>query len=286
MTRKESNRLIYQENLNKVIEYIHNHLDSKIDLKTLAEISNFSPYHFHRISRAMLGEPIGTYISRTRIETAAKLIRYSGLSIEDITYSVGFEAPSSLSKAFKNHYGISPSEYRKDKFYTIKTTNIMETTLNIKKPKIVEVKDKECIYYSMRGPYHSLDYRKAWATLWNEIKKQRLFSFGLESIGLPHDNPHITDDDKIRYDACITIKKKATPTGDIGVKTLKGGKFAVFLYQGPYTNFPQVYDYIFNDWLMDSTYTLRDAPAREKYKNNPQKTDENKLKTEIYLPIN
>lgn len=69
---KESNRIIYHQNLNRVIEYIHNNLDSKIDIKVLANISNFSPFHFHRISRALLGEPIGAYISRIRVETAAK----------------------------------------------------------------------------------------------------------------------------------------------------------------------------------------------------------------------
>ena len=117
-------------------------MDRKIDIKVLADISNLSLFHFHRISRALLGEPLGAYITRARLETAAKMIRYSNEGIEDIAYAVGFEAPSSLSKAFKNHFGITPSAYRKDKLLTFKTTNIMKTTLNIKKPKIVNIEDK------------------------------------------------------------------------------------------------------------------------------------------------
>lgn len=279
------NKVFYEEKLNLIVEYIHNNLDSKIEIKTLAELSHFSPFHFHRISRALLGEPIGAYISRTRVEAAAKMIRYTSLGIENIAYSVGFETPSSLSKMFKNHFGISPSAYRKNKCYTIKTVNTMEIKLNIKKPKIQNIEDKQCLYYRMQGAYKTLDYGGAWKKLWGEVKAQKLFTAGIEHIGLPHDDPANTEDDKIRYDACLVIHKEATPVGDFGVKTIKGGKFAVFLYQGSYTHFANVYDYIFNNWLQSNDYELRDEPVREKYISNPERTEEHKLKTEFYLPI-
>lgn len=285
MKSKESNRIYYQQRLNIIKEYIHNNLDTKIELKTLAELSHLSSFHFHRISRAFLGEPIGAYISRTRLETAAKMIRYTALSIEDIAYNVGYETPSSLSKAFKNHFGTTPSDYRKDKQYKIKTTLIMETLLNIKKPKIVTVEDKNCIYFSLTGAYDTMDYGAAWATLWQEIKTQKLFTAGIEHIGLPYDDPKVTDENKIRYDACLVIQKNAIPSGNIGAKTLIGGKFAIFHYQGSYANISQVYDYIFNTWLVENDYELRDDTVREKYLNNPDKTEESKLKTEFYLPI-
>ena len=279
------NRNFYQQQINKVIEHIHNNLDQPIDIKTLAEISCFSPFHFHRISRALLGEPIGKYISRTRVETAARMIRYSALSIEAIAYSVGYDAPSSLSKAFKNHFGITPSEYRKNKQYTFKTIDTMETTLNIKKPKIVTLDDKQCIYYRLQGPYQTLDYSSAWKKLWGQVKAQKLFTAGIEHIGLPHDDPNVTEEDKIRYDACLVIHKEAKPDGEIGVKTLMGGKFVVFHYQGSYANFAQVYDHMFNDWLLNTDHELRDAAVREKYLNNPERTEESKLKTEFYIPV-
>lgn len=285
MKPKESNSAYYQQKMNRIKAYIHNNLDTKIELKTLAELSHLSPFHFHRISRALLGEPIGTYISRTRLETAAKMIRYTTLPIEEIAYNVGFEAPSSLSKAFKHHFGTTPNSYRKDKQFEIKTTHIMKTPLNIKKPKIATVEDKSCIYYGMTGAYNTLDYGSAWVTLWQEVKAQKLFTAGIEHIGLPYDDPNVTDENKIRYDACLVIHKDAVPSGDIGTKTLKGGRFAIFHYQGSYANFSQVYDHIFNTWLVENDYELRDETVREKYLNNPDKTAESKLKTEIHLPI-
>lgn len=293
MTLKQTNKAFYNQKLNVIVEYIHNHLDSKIDIKTLAEISHFSPFHFHRISSALLGEPIGAYISRTRVETAAKMIRYTSLDIESIAYNVGFETPSSLSKKFKSHFGVSPTAYRKDKSFTIKRTNEMGITsnteqsksLNIKKPKILDLEDKKCIYIRMQGAYESLDYPSAWKKLWAQVKEQKLFTAGIEHIGLPYDDPKVTDKDKIRYDSCLVIRKDAKAIGDIGIKTLKGGKFAVFLYQGSYEFFADVYNYIFNEWLLNNEYELRDEAVREKYISNPERVEPHKLKTEFYVPI-
>lgn len=275
----------YQENLNRVVDYIHNHLDAKIDIAHLAELSHFSKYHFHRITRALLGEPLGAYITRARIETAAKLIRYSDNSIEEITYSVGFETPSSLSKAFKNHFGISPSAYRNNKDIIVKKHNIMKTELNIKKPKIQVLEDQQCLFYTMYGAYQDLDYGLAWEKLWAEVKAEQLFTKGIRHIGLPHDDPKVTEPKKIRYDACLIIHKDAKPNGDVGVKTLKGGRFATFLYQGSYKHFAEVYDYMFNEWLLQTDYELRDAPCREKYISDARRVEEHKLKTEFYIPI-
>ncbi|MFK5972649.1 MAG: AraC family transcriptional regulator [Flavobacteriaceae bacterium] len=285
MKSKVSNRVYYRQRLNIIKEYIHNNLDTKIELKTLAELSHLSSFHFHRISRALLGEPIGAYISRIRLETAAKMIRYTTLSIEEVAYNVGYKTPSSLSKAFKLYFGTTPSNYRKNKQFKTKTTLTMKISLNIKKPKIAVIEDKNCIYYRLTGAYNSMDYGAAWAALWKEVKTQKLFTAGIEHIGLPYDDPKITNENKIRYDACLIIHKNAVPSGDIGTKALKGGRFAIFHYQGSYANISQVYDYIFNTWLLENEYELRDDTVREKYLNNPEKTEESKLKTEFYLPI-
>ena len=137
----------------------------------------------------------------------------------------------------------------------------------------------------MQGAYQSLDYGKAWEILWGQIKEQKLFTKGIQSIGLPYDDPKVTDKNKLRYDACLVIHKDAKPAVEVGVKTLEGGKFAMFLYQGSYKNFEQVYDHMFNGWLMETNYELRDVPCRERYISRPDRVAEDKLKTEFYIPI-
>ena len=93
---KKTTREEYQKCVNAVVDYINLHLGEEIDLKSLAKISHFSPFYFHRIMKAFLGEPIGTFIVRTRTEAAARLLRYSDLPIADIAYRIGYSSPSSL----------------------------------------------------------------------------------------------------------------------------------------------------------------------------------------------
>lgn len=119
MQQRPSTTEEYQRKINIIVEYINNHLSETIDLDILAEMSGFSPWHFHRIVKAFLGENIGAFIIRMRVETAARLLRYSDMPVQEISWRVGYDVPSSLSKAFKQFYGISPNDYRKNKEYII-----------------------------------------------------------------------------------------------------------------------------------------------------------------------
>ena len=79
MKKKLTTEEDYRQRVDRVCMYIREHLDKEIDMRRLAVLSAFSPFHFHRIMRAYLKEPIGAFIIRTRVETAAKLLRYTDL---------------------------------------------------------------------------------------------------------------------------------------------------------------------------------------------------------------
>lgn len=285
MQAKKSTHQEYQKQINIIVNHINNHLNEEMKLSVLAEISNLSPFHFHRITRAFLREPIGAYITRLRVEKGADLLRFTTLPVQDIAYNVGYEVPSSFSKAFRLWFNISPIEFRNNKKITIMKEEKINQDLNLKSPKIIQLPEKTAIYIGMTGDYQSLNYEDAWKKLWGQVKEQKLFSAGIEHIGLSHDNPHVTEADKLRYDACLVIHKPAKPLGEIGVKQIAGGKFACFLYQGSYKKLDEVYDYIYYDWLIKSGLELRNAPTFEKYISNPNQVEESKLKTEIYVPV-
>ena len=275
----------YVQRINKVVAYINNHLDETLDLKTLANEAALSDFHFHRIFKALKGEAIGGYITRLRLEATARLLRYTALTIEEIAFNIGYETPASLSKAFKKQYGISPTEYRTNKDTYIMKKEIINPDLALKTPKIVTLDPKNLIYVGLTGAYGSLDYGKAYEQLWAVIKAQKLFTKGIESICISYDDPKITEGSLQRSDVCLAIHKSATPQEEVSCKTLAGGKYAVFFYQGSYENLSQVYDTAVR-WVIDHQYTLREEPFFEKYLNDARRTPKEKLKTEIYIPIN
>ena len=286
MERQLSTKEDYVKRVNFVLEYIENHLNEDIDLEKLADLSNFSKWHFQRIMRAFLGEPMGTFIQRKRVATAAKLLLDTKLPISAIAYEVGYDTPSSLSKVFRLFYQISPSEYRNNKnFISMKAFEINEN-LNLKAPKIVTLEPKQAICITLTGSYSSLDFAGAWQRLWQFVKENKLFSAGIEHFGIYYDDPKTTDESSLRTDVCLVLPKKADPKDGIDVKTIEGGKYAKFLYTGSYEHLSAVYDAIYGKWLTENDdCVLRDAPCLEKYLNNPNRTAPEKLKTEIYVPI-
>ena len=269
----------YIQRINKVVAYINNHLDETLDLKTLANEAALSDFHFHRIFKALKGEAIGGYITRLRLEATARLLRYTALTIEEIAFNIGYETPASLSKAFKKQYGISPTEYRTNKDTYIMKKEIINPDLALKAPKIVTLEPKNLIYVALTGAYGSLDYGKAYEQLWAVIKDQKLFTKGIESICISYDDPKITEGSLQRSDVCLAIHKPASPQDEVSCKTLAGGKYAVFFYQGSYENLSQVYDTAVR-WVIDHQYTLREEPFFEKYLTAARRTPKEKLITE------
>lgn len=287
MPVKQITKQEHQKKINMVIDYISNHLDEKLDLDKLSSISAISPYHFHRIMKAYVGEPIGSYIIRCRVETSSHLLRYSSHQIDEIAYKMGYDSPTSFTKAFKKHIGVSPSEFRNTKeIYAMKTdiTNSVLPKSYSLKPKIVDRETKKAIYVRLIGDYRSNNYNQAWEKIWKFIKEKHLFGFNQECLGVSYNDPNITESDKCQYDCCVTIGKDIKPEGEIGVKDIEGGRYAVFKFKGRPDYIEAIYNVIFKTWLPQNNCELRNAPSFEKYikfsKSNPEKN-----KTEVYIPI-
>ena len=184
MRIKTTTKTEYQQRMNVLVEYINNHLGEDIDLNKLAEISGFSRWHFHRIFTEFLGEPVGTFIVRMRVETAARLLRYTEIPVKEIAYKVGYDVPSSLSKVFRQFYGISPNEYRNNKDYVIMEPNRIMPDMELK----VEVKDlpgKQVAYIRLNGGYKEIDYLGTWMRLLQFAKEQNIQPLSFSPICLP-----------------------------------------------------------------------------------------------------
>lgn len=284
MQQKKTTQEEYQKCVNAVVDYINLHLGEEIDLKSLAKISHFSPFYFHRIMKAFLGEPIGTFIVRTRTEAAARLLRYSDAPIADIAYRIGYSSPSSLSKVFKQFYGISPLEYRNNKNFVIMKPAIIRPDLELKR-EVKEVSARHVIYIRLFGDYKMNDYGGTYMRLFQFVQEQQLpMGEGLP-LCIYHDDPKVTPADKLRTDVCMVMPEAVAPKGDIGFKQIPAGRYAIFLYKGSYEYLQAVYDTIYGKHIPEMECTLRDEPSAERYMNNPVTTAPEELLTEIYIPV-
>lgn len=286
---KESTLTYYQKKIEDVLQYIHNHLNENITINELAEYSGISVFHFHRILRGALNEPIGSYIDKARLDTAVKLMRYSDESITFIAEKIGYCDVSSFSKAFTKEFGLSPQEFRSNSDIILNTK--IDYHINVKgqivshiNPKIIQLPDKKVIYKRVKGEYGGKEVNEAWDQLIEFLMKNKLLGWNPELFSIYYDDPYVIGNENCISDICFTVKKDIE-SPDFKMNYLKGGKYAVFRYKGPYERLFELYDLIFSDWLISSDYRLRDVPTIEKYLNYLPKTKPENLLTEIYLPI-
>ena len=61
----------YSERIQRVVDYLAEHLDETLDLEVLARVAYLSPYHFHRIYRGLLGETVNDTVRRLRLRRSA-----------------------------------------------------------------------------------------------------------------------------------------------------------------------------------------------------------------------
>lgn len=94
----ESTRQEYAARMNRVVDHIQKHLDDPLDLEQLAAIACFSPFHFHRLFSAWMGETIQAFVQRLRLErAAAELVFDLRKSITAIALDCGFSGSSAFA---------------------------------------------------------------------------------------------------------------------------------------------------------------------------------------------
>ncbi len=287
MDKKVDMRDDYYVRINKVLNHIQANLDKQFYLSELAAIGDFSPHHFHRVISAYLAEPLGAYIKRVRIDKAAQLLQFSDTSITEISEMVGYDTLSSLSAAFRKRFGVSPTDYRK-KYGTKKSSDIMQLPEKVNfdfNPIIKTLPTIKIAFVRIFGEYAPEPIGSAWGKLFTFAESHDLIDDKTKMYGISYDNPEITENEKYEYNACISIEKEISPKGEIGIKELKGGKYAVFTYKGSYENFPLIYRLIFKEWLLKSEHELRDNEIFDRYVNTPFNTEPDALLTEIHLPL-
>jgi len=102
----------YCERIDDVKQYIREHMDEPLNREVLAAVAGFSVPHFHRIFTAQIGENIASYVRRMRLERAGRKLRMGAVDITEVALAAGYDTHTAFSKAFKQQYGLSPSEFR------------------------------------------------------------------------------------------------------------------------------------------------------------------------------
>lgn len=274
--------LDHKRNILKVLVYIQLHLDEKLTLEKLAKVASISSFHFHRLFHALVGETVHQYVRRLRLEQAAGKLKASKESITSIALDSGFETPSSFTKAFRQVLGQSPKEFRLSK----KRKPIVNKEDNLKqKPEIIKMPDLQVLFSRRTGSYFTSP-KEAWHVVLDFVKEKGLMGKGVRYFGFGLDDPDITGEDKLRFDACFLPPEKTSPEGEMGTQTIKGGTYAVFLHKGPYDQLGESFAAIYRQWVPNSGYQLAEQhPFCECVDIENKEKPPSEIEVKIYIPI-
>ncbi|WP_102979092.1 GyrI-like domain-containing protein [Chryseobacterium scophthalmum] len=291
----------------KIIQYIDNNLDTELSLEIVSEIGAYSPFHFHRIFKLIIGETLQNYIFRKRIEKSAFYLSLrKNLSIKDIYLNVGFSSHSDFNKAFKRHYGKSPSEFRKstpEKFHTISQIhrkngqvdtvfdqyicnieNLLNwSTMNLK----IKVTDLPKMNLASVMSLGIANVESSFNVLIDWAKEKQLFPReDIKMISVYHDSFKVTSADKVRIHACMLLNKPLEKQdGEVFPETLEAGKFIVGSGELTLAEFEQSWVSLFL-WMKENGYTTRKAFPFEIYHSNFKEHPEGKMVVDFCIPIN
>jgi AraC family transcriptional regulator len=275
--------LDYSRRIERVVAHIGNHLDEPLDLDRLAAVACFSPYHFHRIYRAMTGETVADTLRRLRLHHAAGELVQGVAPIAAIARQAGYGSVAAFTRAFTAGYGVAPSAYRRAGRPVPLAPAATETEIAMYEVSIRHFQPVRLAALRHTGSY--MEIGTAFERLFAWAVGRGLIHPQTRSIGVYYDDPDAVPETSLRSDAGVSVGPDEAVDGDLRIIEVPGGRHAVLHHKGPYAELHKAYRWLYREWLPKSGEQCADRPSFEEYLNNPRTVPPEEWLTDICLPL-
>lgn len=267
--------------MNRVLEFIQEHLHEPLTLEDIAQEALLSKYHFHRIFKMVTSESLTQFIQRLRIEKSANILYCESKdSLTDIALSCGFSSSGYFSRVFKEHYGMSATEFRKISaqekqqfiqthikgLYPLKNYCLLQEDIKVEIKTIpkMHVAYIRKFYFDLNDEANIIVQMFEYIIGWG--KNKGLMDKDTKVVGVIYDSLLLTPFSKYQYDACITVPDSVKEDGDVGVKDINEGKYVILnLRSVSKEEFERSIFTLFTLWFPNSGYYIDYGPILEFY---------------------
>jgi AraC family transcriptional regulator len=305
--RKKSGHpaLAYVERVNRAIDYILQHLDQPLKLEVVAKVACFSPFHFHRIFRLLVGESIHEFVKRVRLERALALLSRQSwatrrsLSLTDIAFKCGFGSSSDFSRCFKERYGVPASKFdltsfrtqRREEWQNAVTNPHQRNLLRRLKPganpdgfevRVRRLPARKVAYVRVQDSFREGAVLGAAQRLMQWAETRGLA--GGQWLGYMWDDPEIVPHHLCRYDVGLEVPE-VTPEGEVGRFAFPAMQVAELDIRGGIDLEMRGLDWLFGTWLPKSGYAPTEQPCFEAWIGRPFAHGTERFELLLQIPV-
>lgn len=287
MALKQTTKEDYERRILRAEQLLASRLDEAVSPAELAKASAFSLHHFHRIFRAELGETVMQHVRRLRLERAARRLRSSEERIVNLALEAGYESHEAFTRAFSERFGVTPSDYRAEPSPRVLEHARAERAQPTAQITVERYEPLHVAFARHRGGYAGID--EFWLKVMTWAGERGLLARGAPLYGVCPDDPEVTPEEQLRFDACVIVKQNfelgSAERGAWGIATIPGGTYAVGLHVGPFYRLAETYLDVIGKWFPTSGYEPSPDPVVEHYLDDPRTTPEHALRTEVRVRI-
>jgi AraC family transcriptional regulator len=276
----------YGRRVARAMAHIAANLDRAQSLEELASVAAFSPYHFHRVYREVAGETPAETLARGRLSRAAAELLKTRQPIARIARRAGYGSAAAFTRAFRAAHGVPPGAYRargglggmppRPGAPSPEGATVFEVTIREEKPlRLAGIRH----IGPFDGVLAAFDRLMAWAG------PRGLIGPGTRRIGLFHDDPGSVPASALCSDACLTVPDGVAGEGEVAIREIPAGRFAVLRFRGPYAELEGAYAWLYGTWLPESGEEPEDLPAMEDYLNDCRTLPPSEWLTEVMIPL-
>ncbi len=271
-------RIHYARRLEPVLRWLARYPDADPDLYRLADLACLSPYHFHRVYRAMMAETVNATVQRMRMHRAAVALAGTQVSLRDVARRAGYVSDAAFNRAFGAAFGISPGRYR-----AARSSPFTPQELAMFPISIADFPGVVLATLPHEGGYQ--DIGPVFGRVFMLAGSRGLASDEATGFGIYFDDPEQVPENKLRSLAGVPVASDAALGDDLERFEIPAGRCAILTYTGPYNEMGKAYNWMFSEWLPDCGMEPGDFPMFEQYMNDPRTTPPAQLQTQIYLPL-
>lgn len=261
MTRGLEERWI--ERMERALALLADRLDDPPSLQELASAAGSSPFHFHRIWRTLMGEPVSRTVTRLRIAAAQQQLREPGATVTGVAMDAGFATPQGFARAFRRVVGMSPSDFLAS---DDPAAGILADPAAPVRVELREACALVALHRDGGGAYRQLN--ALYQRLWDWAEGAGLLG-GLQGLyGIAYDDPASVPEDQLRYAACLALGDGIDPPAPFAPIDLPAGDYACLHHVGPYDDLDAI-DQVLVGWVIASDREPADLPIIHHFHDDP-----------------